>query len=337
MSLFTRKVRNQQMTKGKLFKYLSYALGEVLLIVIGVLVAVKINSGVAASKNQTAVESTYLQLYKDLREDIEKSDQLLRHYARKDSLIYEVMYDQVTAEDYLNDDRFHLRTIVTSYQLLIIQDQSFKSLLALNDKITVEQDTLLRALKQLYFDRKSSVDGNNEYMTRLVQKNIDWLKFNTDWLSNFYYLDQPLTPTQLDFYQHSDVYKNLLTEYSQTGPGNHVRSVLAFRRYAKQVYRQLAKQLARTDTLLYDAADYRQFLGEYQTEETSTEIFSKNNQLYMGGEEDYQQVIPLNDYSFTTEEGGFYYGISDSTAQKYGIELRYRGQKYFLKKETAQK
>ena len=332
MSLFTRRERNQQLGKGKLIRYFSYAIGEILLIVVGVLLAVKINTEVADSKNRAAIQTTYSQLFQDLGEDLKKAKQRLRHYARKDSLIYEVMNDRVTYDDYMEDSNLQLRTIVTSYQVLNIQDQSFKSLMALNDKVTLRQGELLDMVKQLYIDKKENVDRNNSYMTNMVIKNIDWMKLNTSWFSNFYFTEKPPTKVQIEFYQNSDVYRNLLAEYSQTGPGNHVQSVLSYYHFATQVHAEMGKFLAIGDTLLYDSKQYEQFIGEFTIEGNPLKVVSRDQSLYLQQEPYEERIIPLSSHCFTTADGGFYYLTTDSTDQVTGLEIRYGGERYNLQK-----
>ena len=336
MSLFTRKERNQQLAKGKLVKYITYAIGEILLIVVGVLLAVMINTKVADSKNRAAIKNIYLRLYEDLGEDIKKADQLLRYYALKDSLIYEVMNDLVTEEDYLNVENYRLRSLVITYEVLEIQDQSFKSIMALNNKVTLKQDSVFSKIKLLYFDKKSSVERNNAYITNMVIGNIDWIKFNTSWFSNFYFMDRPPTATEIEFYLKNDIYRNLVTEYSQTGPGNHVRSVLSYRKSAGQLYAELGNYLDIENTSIYDGAQYEQFIGRYSIEENSLEVVVKDAQLYLEQTGYSEQIIPLSSNCFTTSDGGFYYITQNSSQQVTGLQVRYGGSRYNLQKQMDQ-
>lgn len=56
---FFRRIRKQLLSESKFSKYLPYALGEILLVVIGILIALQINN-INSYKNQRAAEKEYL-------------------------------------------------------------------------------------------------------------------------------------------------------------------------------------------------------------------------------------------------------------------------------------
>lgn len=78
MNKFFRKVRKQIISEGKLKKYAIYALGEVILLVIGILIALAINNTNLENQNRTK-EQVYL---KGLKEDFlisrEKLQELIK-------------------------------------------------------------------------------------------------------------------------------------------------------------------------------------------------------------------------------------------------------------------
>ena len=73
---FFRRIRIKLITDGHLSKYLIYALGEILLVVAGILIALQINTW-NQIKNNKKLETTYLErLEKDLRKD---SSRMIAH------------------------------------------------------------------------------------------------------------------------------------------------------------------------------------------------------------------------------------------------------------------
>ena len=74
MIKFFRKIRQNLVTKNKLSKYLLYAIGEILLVVIGILIALQINNSNDQKKDKER-ETKYLTNIKiDLKKDIESLD-----------------------------------------------------------------------------------------------------------------------------------------------------------------------------------------------------------------------------------------------------------------------
>ncbi|MFT5984434.1 MAG: sensor domain CHASE-containing protein, partial [Ulvibacter sp.] len=66
MIKFFRKIRQKMLSESKLGKYLLYAIGEIVLVVIGILIALQINNNSANQKKQQ-FEITILE---NIKEDI---------------------------------------------------------------------------------------------------------------------------------------------------------------------------------------------------------------------------------------------------------------------------
>ena len=76
MIKFFRKIRQKLLTENKFSKYLLYAIGEILLVVIGILIALSINNWNEKRKNNSLKESYIKNLIVDLDKDIENLEQL---------------------------------------------------------------------------------------------------------------------------------------------------------------------------------------------------------------------------------------------------------------------
>ena len=80
MIKFFRKIRQDLLSKGKTGKYFKYAVGEIILVVIGILIALQINNWNENKKIENITQDYYKQLLKDLNKDkiyIEKSISIL--------------------------------------------------------------------------------------------------------------------------------------------------------------------------------------------------------------------------------------------------------------------
>ena len=62
------------MEKNKTGKYLKYAIGEIVLVVIGILIALSINNWNEKQKSETKTKDYYVQLLDDLNNDIVSAD-----------------------------------------------------------------------------------------------------------------------------------------------------------------------------------------------------------------------------------------------------------------------
>jgi hypothetical protein len=66
MIKFFRKIRQKKLTENKFSKYLIYAIGEIILVVIGILIAVKINNLNESSKLRDKEKQIYVEIKNDL-------------------------------------------------------------------------------------------------------------------------------------------------------------------------------------------------------------------------------------------------------------------------------
>ncbi|GGK35621.1 hypothetical protein GCM10007962_32490 [Yeosuana aromativorans] len=77
MIKFFRKIRQNLVSEGKAVNYLKYAIGEIVLVVIGILIALSINNWNENRKEQNLLQTYYKQILKDLDEQKKYSTQTI--------------------------------------------------------------------------------------------------------------------------------------------------------------------------------------------------------------------------------------------------------------------
>ena len=111
MLKFFRKIRYNLMENPtsakasagtKTGKYLKYAIGEIILVVIGILIALQINNWNEKRKLQNTTKSVYSIIKTDLITDIENIDKVLNNSVRRDSILKRIINNDMTKEDYQN-------------------------------------------------------------------------------------------------------------------------------------------------------------------------------------------------------------------------------------------
>ena len=78
MIKFFRRIRQRLVVDGKFSKYLLYAIGEIVLVVIGILIALQINKWNEFIKNNELEASYYCRLLEDVRQDGEQTEALIQ-------------------------------------------------------------------------------------------------------------------------------------------------------------------------------------------------------------------------------------------------------------------
>lgn len=164
MIKFFRKIRQKLLQENKVSKYLLYALGEIILVVIGILIALQINNWSEKNK-QNEKEKNYLtNLQRDLKSQITAID---------DQIDYETVYID-TSIDLMNTFKdgkfrdidstfFDNLTILQSRKTFVIVDPTFTDLLSTGNidliKNKVIKDDLIQYYQEL--ERIALITQNN--------------------------------------------------------------------------------------------------------------------------------------------------------------------------------
>tara|TARA_R110001592_G_scaffold124156_2_gene332829 strand:+ start:248 stop:988 length:741 start_codon:yes stop_codon:yes gene_type:complete len=80
MIKFFRKIRQKLLSENKFSKYLIYAIGEIILVVIGILIALQINQNAENKKTDKTRHDYYIQLLEDLNNDRQFVNETIAHF-----------------------------------------------------------------------------------------------------------------------------------------------------------------------------------------------------------------------------------------------------------------
>ena len=110
MIKFFRHIRKSLLMVNKTSKYFKYAIGEIVLVVIGILIALQINIWNEQKKEQKIVESYLKNLVVDLNEDIKMTESLVVR------IKYKVLYIDKLATFFRNKDIKELDNLEVFYE-----------------------------------------------------------------------------------------------------------------------------------------------------------------------------------------------------------------------------
>jgi hypothetical protein len=125
MIKFFRKIRQRLLTENKFSKYLLYAIGEIILVVIGILIALQINNW-NEKRKENATINTYLKgIMADLNNDTKRFDlisQNLNEQIKNNSKVFENKNYQTLPIDSI------VLTITSYFNDYKISDQTYQKL-----------------------------------------------------------------------------------------------------------------------------------------------------------------------------------------------------------------
>jgi len=152
---FFRKIRYDLMSKNNTGKYLKYAIGEILLVVIGILIALSINNWNETRKDQLRLKNHYVELLNELNNDIDNLKLVIENVRKINNQTFEI-------SEFINFSPSKIDTtkIVDAlfgaepYAFFSISNSVYTTLLSNGDIQLIENEQLKNALS-IYHDVKS--------------------------------------------------------------------------------------------------------------------------------------------------------------------------------------
>jgi hypothetical protein len=145
MLRFFRQIRQRLLTDNKFSKYLLYAVGEIILVVIGILIALQINNWNEERKERQSEKQILLSLSQDFKANLSALDtsiiripQVIEKYGKV--LEYSIQLDSGLTEEMKNT------VLSTGFVLTNIVDGALTSLLDSDKLEIIRSDTLKRLL-----------------------------------------------------------------------------------------------------------------------------------------------------------------------------------------------
>lgn len=171
-----RSIRHRLLTENKLTKYILYAAGEILLVMIGILLALQVNNWNTYRQNRQIERNFLKNLKVDLEIDLYNLDSLSKDRINKSESAFKLLKlpgAKSIKELFILDSleitvfgwtSFIPRTttrqeLISSGQLSLIQNDSIKALILIlnqkNDKIIVSREHMRREYEHYLYDRSA--------------------------------------------------------------------------------------------------------------------------------------------------------------------------------------
>ncbi|RLD26407.1 MAG: hypothetical protein DRI75_11785 [Bacteroidetes bacterium] len=182
MIKFFKKIRQRLLTENKFSKYLIYAVGEIVLVVFGILIALSINNWNVKKTQQKEIKEYAISLALDLEEDIEMTKTIMLHIKKINNRINKL--SEYVNNNKINDltnidmlcltwiksnrpykwNRATLEEIISSGSLRYINDNNLK-------KKIVEYDAFTHHLDEDFENDKAQSENATQLISYIVDIN----------------------------------------------------------------------------------------------------------------------------------------------------------------------
>nr|WP_321234930.1 DUF6090 family protein [uncultured Psychroserpens sp.] len=209
MSIFNNK-RMGLVSKKGLYKYVMYGIGEIVLVVIGILIAVSINNQNQKRASENRLK-TYLQVYKqDIEVDTLVLGQAIKFIEDRQEPFKLFLSNTVSEKTYRDNPQGY--GLALSYFPLSFQQKGIKLLENYIGETEIEQDTLISDIIASHRIYENLVNTSMERISEDIDNNLNYLKENQPWIADLL-LGQLGHPDMMP-YLLSDKYRARLTLHS---------------------------------------------------------------------------------------------------------------------------
>jgi hypothetical protein len=261
MIKFFRKIRLQLLNKNKVGKYLLYAIGEIVLVVIGILIALNLNQRNEQKKTEAKIDAIFEEVLKDLKTNIDQSTNIIYHSRRKDSLISLVLKTNLTPEDYADENSRDLRILLLTLYGYNINDNAYHLLMNNIDAIPEKYNESVAQLNNLYTDYRRPVEKFSKLLENHMEASINILE-EMPWYSEPDHIKR-----KKSIAYHLDYrYKNRVNTYRRLAIHNKRTHIIRFRAVAIECYKEIASILNKPlDSLefILDKLILNSYVGTY--------------------------------------------------------------------------
>jgi hypothetical protein len=350
MIKFFIKIRQQLLTEKKFRKYLMYAVGEIILVIIGILIALSINNKNEIRKNEDKFFSNLLLVHKELENNIQGTTSNLNYYFKKDSLIHSIMADTLTIEDYKNaqiryentEGGLGLSYIIFNTTQAAILNNSFIKLSQSTDKLSEEYYPIIQDLEKVYSQHRTAVIDWNSKMQSLENENVAKFSDKYNWFSKLYFFAKPNNDA-FNFFLEDPLYKNYISQYYFLFK-EHRDQIETFRIEATKSYFAITKLLNLQDEVASEDISFNVkkevllcYEGKYSDKSGETfEIVVAGNSLFINDYGTKTELISLSPTKFMVQNALFTFNKT-TECDVTGLIFHINGQVFQYTKEEKNK
>lgn len=212
MIKFFRKIRQNLLMENKTGKYFKYAIGEIILVVIGILIALWINNKNQERIKEGNIDTILMAIQDDIVADTYTSQWLLNKYIRDDSL-YNKVFNNHYDYDRLNKKELReIYDISFPSPLFFARSNGYAQLKESLNEVPTKYAPILEKLTTLYNINVRIFENRNRRANAIRDNYVDYLAKNEPWRA----LDAfsgVISSAQIEFYRNNPIFKSHVYKY----------------------------------------------------------------------------------------------------------------------------
>ena len=279
-----RNIRKKLAHENKVSAYLRYAIGEIVLVVLGILIALQVNNWNEARQNEEKITNILVDIQKDLSDDVLDANKVFNRYIRNDSLQELFLDNKLPIGSY---------QYIYYYTNFVIHKNGYFNLTQNSNNIPKKYTNIYKDLNNLYINIASDIPVYNNRIRATVYNNLDYIAKNKSWFIDWQ--QGKITPEIEHFYKTDINHKNqtglyMIDLYNLAHDANFYK-IQAIDMYKKidtllghknPIPEQITYQMADTTLLKQFEGNYKWYDGITYDQEKTVVLKYKDGNLFYG-------------------------------------------------------
>ena len=206
MLRFFRRIRQRLLAGNRFSKYLLYAVGEILLVVVGILIAIQVDNWNEDRKKRLELSRLLLDIEQDLLHNYQIAGATLGFYRTQDSIAKRIAKNQLTKEDYLNNPR--LNYYISNWEYYLPAEKNIDQFVESEKMAPARYKQVIGALK--------GIQGYSAVLDDTWSGLAENLDENTNFLTSFNWFvknDSLSNAKRHEFFLHDAQYQTAALRY----------------------------------------------------------------------------------------------------------------------------
>lgn len=179
MKIF-RRIRQTLLNQGRFTRYMTYAIGEILLVVIGILIALQVNEHNRERHQREEMSIIYASIADELTADINLLDTYLPEFHWKNRILTPIVKDGATAEEWaVNDSLFNSFNSFPDFGISQARFQVLKGMLPYDEPTRI----LNNRIADFYQKFNVMIDVRTMEANLSYNRNIAYWEENEKWFA----------------------------------------------------------------------------------------------------------------------------------------------------------
>ncbi len=238
MIKFFRNIRQNLLNEGKTTKYFKYAIGEIVLVVIGILIALSINNWNESHKQKKVLSNIYGIVAEDLKKDSLEVDMVLNFMLDRKKIFEKILNDSLNLKDVKENGM--ILSILTDVRVLNIEKRGYNLLRNFEDNMVSKNDSLAFRIINFY---ASSIFFTEKVETIIID---DLIKTNDLWKNQKWYTNIMQNKNDerfIDYMLTNQEFKNLCAFRYSMFHENYAPTIEQYKQGSKRILEAIKTRL----------------------------------------------------------------------------------------------